>query len=447
MKIRRTIALFAAMGVLVVTALFMHTGRPVDKNSLPTLSPRGGEANSSTEYLNAQRAAQYYRDEIRKKPDEVKNYVELAQIFLHEARVTANHHEYIPKARLVLEEALRRDPENLEALVTRASMLMTLHQFAQAREILENVSSKNPYNAACFNTMIDAYVELGDYEHAVSTCDKLMSIRPDLRGYARVSYLREMHGDNFGAREAMKMAADAGIRGQEQRSWALYNLGSLYLREGKLDTAEFIFKGTLEERPDYPYALSGLAQVRFDHGRNDDAIELLTKALEIAPEHLFMEQLVAIYRTTGQAENATKIAKLVLQSFEQHDRDGWNVDREYALFCADNDMNLPEALQRAKREYERRPNNIDASQTYAWLLYKNGFAHEAVPYIEQAMHLHSHSALLEYRAGAIFNAAGEGNEAKLHLRQALSIDPFISGLYAHEAQKALASLRTLAANN
>ena len=49
--------------------------------------------------------------------------------------------------------------------------------------------------------------------------DKMVSIRPDLRSYSRISYLREIHGDMPGAIEAMKMAIQAGYPGYEDRAW------------------------------------------------------------------------------------------------------------------------------------------------------------------------------------------------------------------------------------
>ena len=444
---KKNIVLLSVTVAVVAVALWMYADRTSIKNPVLDLRPRGGNANGSAEYLNAQKAVQYYRDEIRRTPDVVKNYVELAQIFLQESRVTANHHEYVPKAQYLLREALSRDPNNFEALVTNASLSMTLHRFAEARELAQKGLSINPYNASCYNTLVDALVELGEYDQAVMACDKLMSIHPDLRGYARVSYLRELHGDLDGAIDAMKMAADAGMPGQEQRAWTLYNLANLFLHEGKLDTAEFIYRGILEERPHYAYALSGLAQVRMAQRRHDEAIQLFNEALETTPEHIFMEELSDLYQSVGQDDNAGKIAKLVLQSFEQHNKDGWNTDREYALFCASHNIDLPEALQRARKEYDRRPKNIDALQTYAWLLYKNGHAGDAISYIEDAMRLNTKNALLEYRAGLIHKAADRPREAAKHLQEALTIDPFISGLYADDARRTLESMNALAVNN
>ena len=54
----------------------------------------------------------------------------------------------------------------------------------------------------------------------------MVDIRPDIRSYSRVSYLREIYGDYPGAIEAMKMAVDAGVAGDEATEWARIQLGT-----------------------------------------------------------------------------------------------------------------------------------------------------------------------------------------------------------------------------
>ena len=445
---RRLIIGFALFTlVLVAGGLCYYLARQTPGQTLPSLSPRGGDTSASTEFLNAQRAAAFYRDEIQKHPEVVKNYVELAQLFLQEARVTANHHEYIPKAQYLLDEALLREPENFEAIITRASVLMTLHHFDEARMLAEKAIATNPYSSFAYGALCDAYVELGHYANAVKTCDKMLSVRPDLRSYSRASYLRELHGDVEGASDAMKLAADAGIFGQENRAWVLFSLGNLYLHEGKLDTAEYIYKGILEERPNYAYAFSGLAQVLAARGETGQAIIQLARAMELTPEHLFLEQLADLYRATGQMHNAAGTARLVIESYLQHEGDGWNTDKEYALFCANHDMNLDEALDRARRDYERRPENIDALDVYAWTLYKNGKPSEALPFVEKALRLNTRSAIMEYHAGVICQAAGMPKKASYHLRKTIGLNPFPHVLYAADAKARLASLDALAFQN
>ena len=253
----------------------------------------------------------------------------------------------------------------------------------------------------------------------------MLSLRPDLRSYSRASYIRELYGNDDGAFEAMKLAADAGVFAQENRAWALFNLGKLFLNEGKLDTAAYIFNGILEERPDYAYAIAGKAQVKRAKGEYQEAVDLLAKAYQIAPEHLFVEQLADLYRSGGQTQSADGVAKIVLQAYEQHERDGWNVNREYAMFCANQGINLQEALQRAKKEFETRPDNIDVLETYAWTLLKAGRPREAVHLVEKAMRLNTKSFTLHYHAGVIYSAAGMQDEAQKYFAQAQTENPYM----------------------
>ena len=190
------------------------------------------------EFVNVKTSVDYYREQILRHPDVVKNYVELAQVMMQRARVTADEARYIPEAHDLLDEALRRDPDDYHALVLKASLLNTLHRFEEARTLAEELIARHEGHLYNYGTLVDALVELGEYEKAVEVCDKMLSLRPDLASYARASYLRQLHGDTDGAIEAMRMAADAGATGREGRAWALYQLGTPYLKENKPDSKE-----------------------------------------------------------------------------------------------------------------------------------------------------------------------------------------------------------------
>lgn len=93
--------------------------------------------------------------------------------------------------------------------------------------------------------LVDANVELGNYARSVEMADKMVSIRPDIRSYSRISYLREIHGQVPGAIEAMKLAVSAGYPGMEQTEWARLTLGRLYQRYGMPDSAMYQFQMAL----------------------------------------------------------------------------------------------------------------------------------------------------------------------------------------------------------
>ena len=95
------------------------------------------------------------------------------------------------------------------------------------------------------------------------------------------------------------------------------------------------------------------------------------KAYDLAPEHEFVEELTTLYRLTGDLHEAESSRAAVLRSYEEHEAQGWNVDLEYARFCAAQDTDLSQALQRVESEFRRRPGNVEVLDTDAWLLYKN----------------------------------------------------------------------------
>src|SRR5690242_4420058 len=100
---------------------------------MPDLLPRSGDSTSA-EFVKAQQMVRHLRQEISRHPDELKNYINLAQAYLQEARVSGRHHEYFPIANGIIEEVLRKDADNFEANVLKAGMQMTEHNFTQAKE-------------------------------------------------------------------------------------------------------------------------------------------------------------------------------------------------------------------------------------------------------------------------------------------------------------------------
>lgn len=421
----------------LAAAIYFYVDQRREEARIPNISKRAGDLGPASEILNLQKAVEFYRMEIRLNPDLIKNYVELAQLYLQEARITGRHHEYIAKAEQLLNEALHRSPENVEATMTKAALLLTMHRFEEAKQLAEFATKRNAYSAFAWGALSDAEKELGNYFAAVQACDKMLSLRPDLRSYSRAAHLREIHGDLPAARAAMKLACDAGVTGQENRAWALYQFANLFLKEGKLDTAEFIYKGILEERPNYPYALAGLADINSAKGEFDAAIQLLLRAYDLAPEHSFMEKLVEVYRAAGQTKKSELLAESVLEAFKQHEAQDWNVNLEYAMFCANHDLQLHEALRRIEQEIKIRPNNIDVQEAYAWVLYKLGRADEAMTAITKSLQMNSGSAMLFYRAGMIAQKTGDFYKAKNYIETALRVNPHLSVSEMQFAQPAL----------
>ena len=232
--------------------------------------------------------------------------------------------------------------------------------------------------------MADAYVELGNYEKAIETADQMISIRPDLRSYSRVSYLREIHGDVPGSIEAMKLAVSAGFPGQEGTCWARMTLGELYENYGEADQAREQYQLALAERPNYPFAIAALAKLDMAEGKLAEAEEQLDQAIAIIPEVGFYIDLAELYKMTGREEELAQTQEEILVMLQDDVDSGHLMDMEYAALYLELYEEPAKALPYAQREYEKRPENIDVNRMMARIHYALGQSKEAQQYAEKA---------------------------------------------------------------
>src|SRR4029078_12748706 len=130
------------------------------------------------------------------------------------------------------------------------------------------------------------------------------AIRPDLRSYSRISYLREIFGDYEGAKEAMKMAVKAGGPGMEQTEWCRVYLGKLYEQTGSIDTAEMIYQAASVARPNYAPALAALGRIERAKKNYPEAIKYFEQASSLVKENSFGDELVDLYRLDGNPKKA-----------------------------------------------------------------------------------------------------------------------------------------------
>src|SRR6476659_4887840 len=183
------------------------------------LKNRKGSSAQSLEWRNTLKMATNLSNKIRMNPRDNKSLLAMTSLFIQEARITGDHVYYDMAAMKYANEVLKNDPNNFEALLYKSLLFLSQHHFAEGLATATTAQKINPYNAFVYGILVDANVELGNYELAVENSDRMVSIRPDIRSYSRISYLREIHGDYPGAIEAMKMAVQAGVPGDESTEW------------------------------------------------------------------------------------------------------------------------------------------------------------------------------------------------------------------------------------
>ncbi|PBQ30430.1 transposase [Sphingobacteriaceae bacterium] len=421
------IILIAATGILL-GAIFLFAKEPETK--IPPFKDRSGTIALSGEWLNSKKAMEGLLAAIEQNPKDYKSMLALSQAYIQEGRETGDHGYYDKAALDLLDKILKAEPQNFDALCCKATVLLSQHHFTEGLEVAQAALPLNPNSAFIYGILCDANLELGNYTNAVTMADKMISIRPDIRSYSRVSYLREIYGDIPGSISVMKMAVAAGYPGLEQTEWTRCILAHLYESKGSLDSAQMQYEIALAERPDYAFAIAGLGRIAKAKGNYKEAIANYEKAKSMIVEYSFSDELTDLYRLNNEKDKADKNAKEVIEmlgpnaNVEGESGHGHYADKELAYaYLKTGEMD--KALEHAKIEYERRPANIDVAETLAWVNYKKGNFAEANKLIQVALKTNSKNPVLLCRAGLIMIKAGETQKGKILVKQAIETNPFM----------------------
>jgi tetratricopeptide (TPR) repeat protein len=424
--------------ILVVFVGIILIFRKQEPDVMP-LKDRIGGISAGSEWLNTKQAIDGLIEKVRKNPDDAKAKIQLAQAYVQEARITGDYNYYDLACIKLLNKVLEKDPNNFEAISTLATVYLSQHHFQQGLELGLKAAKLNPYASYIFGVLTDAYVELGKYDSAVIMADSMCAIRPDLRSYSRISYVREIYGDIPGAIEAMKMAVDAGLPGLEQTEWVRVYLGRLYEISGKLDTAEYHYEIASKYRPNYAYALAGLGRIERAKKSYPQAITYFEQAGSLVNDYSFGDELIDLYRLNNQPQKADSIAKVVIadlnsqsNSNDKNPDAGHYTDKELAyVYLKTGDTK--NAMKHAELEYKRRPDNIDINELMGWVYYKQSEYDKAVPYMERAMRTGSKNPVLLCRAGLVYCKANNQEKGLALLQEAVKENPYLGEDLMHEA--------------
>src|SRR3979411_1770085 len=124
------------------------------------------------------------QDHLRQVPSDQKSATQLGLAYLQRARETSDP-SYYTRADGILNQALAEAPEDADTLIGLGALALARHQFQDALTWGQRAIAANDYKAAAYGVLGDAYTELGRYEDAVTTFQKMVDVRPDQPSHAR----------------------------------------------------------------------------------------------------------------------------------------------------------------------------------------------------------------------------------------------------------------------
>jgi tetratricopeptide (TPR) repeat protein len=427
--------------LLVFMAIFLAIAQSAFAQEKPLPADKASDARIRFWQMQVARDTEYWG-----------SYNELAAAYAQKARETGDI-SYFQLAEGSLEQSLKFESTHKEAapaFAQLATVHLSEHKFREAGEDAEKAIKLLPTDLAAYPYAGDAQLEQGNYDAAQKFYDY---VKPPEDGtqHPGIEFLAASHGaglhwikgDTAKAFDDLERAIVLGKEMHmpaENLAWTEFMLGEQSFQLGDFIKAEEREDNSLRDFPKYHRALAAMGQIRAAQGRLPEAIDLYKQAIAIIPLPLYLTALGDVYTVTGDKANAEKQYATVEFIGRLNEINQQVYNRELALFYADHDRKLPEALKLARKEFEVR-HDVYTSDALAWAFLKNGQTQDAKEEIERAMRMGTKDALMEYHAGMIYAAAGDRAKAAEHLERALAINPQFHVLFAPQTQKMVAALK------
>ncbi len=391
----------------------------------------------------------FFQWKVAQDPDDFFNYDRLGVAYIQKARETGDV-TYYNLAAKALEKS--RDLESTGAQASHAtkhlaSVYYAEHRFGETLALAQKAIDLNPHDVTPYAVIGDARSEMGEYDQAWADYGRLQNSGDAQSATSGVQYLEEsraatksfLTGDTQAAIEHMQRAVDISVASRmpkESIAWSQFTLGENYFQLGDLANAKAAYNNALKTYPDYHRALTGLAKVACAEGHLDEAIALYEKAISIIPLPAYAAALGDVQSKAGNTAEAKKQYDLVefiarLNTFNQT-----VYNRELAVFYADHDIHLQQALALARKEFEVR-HDIYTWDALAWALYKNSQPEQAAAAIKEALRLETKDALLLFHAGEIYERLGDKEKGQEYLRRAIALNPQFHLFFADVARATL----------
>lgn len=367
-------------------------------------------------------------------------WVRLGDALMQRARDRVSHD--FTEAAAAYQKALELDPEDIGGLVGMAWVKNSEHDFPAGREWAEKALAANPHQVEAHALIADGAIELGNYDEAYEHCQAALQVRSDLSTLSRMGHLLWLTGRAAQGRAMMQQAIDAGGPYPENAAWCRAELARMNFHAGALLPAEQLVTKALEAAPENPRILAiagGIFAAKQDFPK---AIALYEKSASVTPNHEALAGLADLYQLTGETDKAKAQFERVLAYHKAHSHGGHvhshgEGNPQLARFLADHDREPELALKEARAAYQTYK-NVATTDTLAWCLLKAGKPEEARTMIRRAMKWRTPEAEIHFHAGMIELALGQKEAARKHFNRALSLNPVFHPVHAKRAAEAMA---------
>lgn len=258
------------------------------------------------------------------------------EIYLDLSEEYQNINDY-KSAIKVLERAVAENAKNEVAVYELAFCYDQLDQFDKAIACFSNYIDENPYSFTAWYNLANAYLKIENYSKAIWAYDYSILINDDFPP-AHFNL-----GNAYLAAEKYRMALECFekcLETEGEDGLILSYMGECYESLDELDLAMNCYQRSSVISPHLPEAWLGMGIVNDLQGNTSEAIRLILKAIELAPENASFLHVLA-----GAYENA-EIQEKTIEAYEmgvEIDPNNEDMQFDYLKFLLEIDPLLVEA--------------------------------------------------------------------------------------------------------
>jgi len=293
-----------------------------------------------------------------------------------------------------------------------ATNCITQHRFQQAKRYLDTALAMGDDKYLTYLMRCDVFTELGDLDLAERSLDHIAD-KNNFDHLIRTGKLLDHKGDLKGAIDKMEMAAEKAVKSKKDALilWAKSNLADMYGHANRFKEAYKCYLDVLAMKPDYLYALKGIAWLAFSHDKNiSEAKRIMNYLVKVhpVPDYDLILAKIAAYEKDSTTKQDLQ-SKFMAEVSDPRYGDMYN--KYVFTLMTDENKDVTRALQIAEKEVDNRP----TSQSYdllAWAYYNLGKKDEALKIAKAHVENRNHEPDALYHLGLIYAGTGNSNKAK-----------------------------------
>ena len=313
----------------------------------------------------------------------------------------------------------------------KAHAAFKLHKLADVQSALRAVPSVYDTDEGRL-IRADLDFQHGHYAAAESAYLDVLQRDRSWSALARLAHLRGKMGDAAGANLLYEEAEDQ-LTAKEMRAYAWLELqcGFLDFTHGQHGEARLHYRRADAAYPGYWLVDEHTAELLGAEGKYEEAARILERIASTVDRPDLDQAIGELYELAGQSGPALHWKERALNAYLQSAQRG-EVHYYHHLvdYYTDVAEDGGEAVKWANRDLQLRE-NFATQAALAWSLYRVGRFSEAVCWIDRALASGVVDALLDFRAGEIYAAAGNAIEGRSLRERALSRNPAVAGFHVH----------------